>query len=273
MIKVYSRGLSAGEVLAEYNAVETNAAPTISGALVTSDDITPSYNNDFTVWCNATVEDTNGYEDVTGANATLWDPATAAETDGDDTDEHYTNSSCTLAGGAGNTVNAQCAFTVKWFAQPAEWTCKLTAVDTGSETGTTTATDLTINSFKGVGGGTSLNFGSMSPGDTTATESELTLSIENRGNIELDVNITSAGDLACASGTIDDANIHYNTSQVAYASMCAVGSYCAETETNFDLRKRNSGDGSNPSNTVYWGIQIPSGVGGACSTTTYYGTV
>jgi len=243
-----------------------------SDPLVVSADVTASYNNDFVFWCNGTLEDSDGFSDITSVYGVFYHSDGEFD-DGDDLDVHYTNRSCSQVVASDTSVNVSCLFDVSWFAEPGDWSCMLFVGDSLGLTGSLTRSDITLSEFSGLAGEGSLSFGSLTPGDTTLVGVMPSLLIENRGNVELDVNITSSGDFACDSGVIDDGSVHYGVSEVSYDGLCGVGSSCNETELDFDLRKRGSEDAANPVRAVYFAISVPLNVKGSCSTSFYYEAV
>lgn len=110
----------------------TNSAPVISGLSTTGDlDFYNSSNK--TYWCNATIIDNNGRDDISSVNATLWIPDNAIESSVDTYYDHYTNSSCVLEDFLNLSKKASCYFElVDSYPIVGSWTCKLTANDTSS---------------------------------------------------------------------------------------------------------------------------------------------
>ncbi|MFH0859877.1 MAG: hypothetical protein V1921_01620 [Candidatus Altiarchaeota archaeon] len=247
---------------------ECNSPPTL-GVITSSDDVTPTYNASTIVRCNVTVTDVDGYDDVAVGGAVrgvIWH-STSTFGSVDELQTHYSNSSCgQLANDGLNSINYSCTFYLRWYANPGEWTCAINVSDRFSSNVSNSKEDITIASFKGIGAQNTLAFGTMGPGDVTALGREASLQVTNQGTTEADVQLSVGGDLYCAVGTIPSSNIHYDTSSKAYASMCAMGSSCPAVEEQFDLRTRNSADTSDPSETLYFGIHIPIGVSGTCTT-------
>jgi len=263
--------------MADFSAVTstasiTNAAPTV-GEVTATDPVSLSESTNVTVWCNATVTDTNGYADVSTVSAKLWDPAATTEGGSDDYNNHYTNSSCSLSGGSGTTVSAACRFNAYYSANAAEWTCKLTATDGSLATGTANVTTVTVNQLKALSiVSATMAFSELALG---ATSSDYNMSVNNTGNTQIDVSVDGygAGDgdgyaMTCTIGgsEISLSNLKYNltVSQDYTANMTALTD-SAVTLSDFNLAAETT-DGAGSTNSIYWKLKIPStDVGGSCS--------
>jgi hypothetical protein len=244
--------------------------PTV-GTISGSDPIPLSAGNNVTVWCNATITDTDGYANVSGANATLWDPAATLEGSSDDFNNHYANSSCTLSGGSGNDTNAGCSFKMHYSANAADWTCKIIATD-GEGTGSNNVATMTVNTLKAIGVTTTMTFPEQALGSTTSNGNEQNIVVSNLGNAEADISLdgygSSDGDgksMSCSHGTIVLANLKYNTSSgQSFLNMTALTDDPV-TLGDFNLAAE-SVDGVASTKSVFWKIQIPdASVGGSCS--------
>ena len=103
-------GLNYKNVTVKTNVTITHSKPqvlnvTIYEALnISNKNITIAAGMTKTVYCNATVRDWNGFNDITFANATLWHVPTSNSSAADNNNSHYTNVSCkyndSLAAGA-----------------------------------------------------------------------------------------------------------------------------------------------------------------------------
>ena len=262
--------------MADFSAVTstasvTNAAPTV-GTITATDPVTLSESTNVTVWCNATVTDTNGYSDVSTVSAKLWDSGSTTEGAGNDYNNHFTNSTCTLSGGSGTTVNAACSFNVHYSAIAAEWTCKLTATDAGALTGTASATDVTVNQLKALSTvSASMAFAELALGATSSSDKNI--NVTNTGNVLIDVSVDGYGAsdtdgyaMTCTIGTITLANVKYNlTADQDYTANMTALTDSAVTLTDFNLAAEST-DNTASAGLIYWKLKIPTtGVGGSCS--------
>ena len=246
------------------------ADPTV-GTVSGTDPINLSAGNNVTVWCNATITDTDGYANVSGANATLWDPAATTEGGSDDFNNHYTNSGCVLSGGADNDTNAACSFKMHYSANAVEWTCKIIATD-GGGTGSNNVATMTVNTLKAIGVTTPMTFPEQALGSTTSNGNEQNIVVSNLGNAVIDISLDGYGSgdgdgksMSCSHGTIVLANLKYNTSAVQSFSDMTALTDDPVTLTDFDLAAEST-DGVASTKSVFWKIQIPdTSVGGSCS--------
>ena len=232
------------------------AVPSVSDPIAT-DPVDLSACSTVVIWCNVSISDGDGWEDIDNVNATLWDPASTTEEDSDDNGMHYTNYSCTLGTNTSlNDIPANCSFTLQYYANPAEWICKIYANDTSSNVDSNSTADVTVNTLRALDAESTISFGSLAPGATSPTDMNNT--VTNCGNAAIDLNL-SGTNLTNASATITNisvSNVKYNVTdpdQDYTANMTSL-SYTDATRTEFSLAKRING----PSNqTTYWKISIP----------------
>ncbi|MFH1722424.1 MAG: hypothetical protein ABH950_07470 [Candidatus Altiarchaeota archaeon] len=251
-----------------------NSAPSVG--VVAVDDATGSPSNEVDlsdgltveVNCSATVTDNNGYANVSGAAAELFlnsEDLDDFSGNTDDANNRYTNTSCALSGGSGNTVDVVCSFTVEYYADPGEWNCTINATDdiaygVGWD-------NTTINTLTALSVPSSLSFGSLALG---ATSGDQTLTVTNTGNEQIDISLDGYGSvngdgyaMTCSTGNVDLANLRYDlSSDTAFGSMTSLTDDSV-TLSSFDLAQRT---GAVSTKDAYWKIQIPaSGVSGSCS--------
>jgi hypothetical protein len=250
--------------------VLTNVAPTV-GVITATDPVTLSSSGTVTVWCNATITDTNGYADISSASAKLWVTG-HAEGDADDFNNHYTQATCTLSTGSGDTKDASCSFDVKYSAESGEWICKIIALDVAAAPGNAQATDVTVNALKGLTIGTTIVFDSTALDTVSAEE---TLTVTNKGNAVLDVSLYTYGAsdhdqyaFACTTGNIAYTAIKYNltAAQDWDTSMTTIGDQLSApvSETAFNLAIDSNATAS--TGNIYWKVHTPAtGVGGTCN--------
>lgn len=237
------------------------AAPTV-GTVTVTDPIDLSAGSTKAITCNATFSDADGWANVSSVNATLWDVAASAEGNADDSNDHYTNASCSIGTNTSESdAPATCTFDLQYYANNGTWTCKIRAYDAAASG--TNQTNTTINTLLALNIPSTINFGTMSLGDTSTNTTENETSVENYGNVLIDVDL-SGDDMSCSSGTIPVGNIKYSdTDNTAYASMTALTT--SATTLNLNVAQRTNGVSTK---TTYWKIQIPStGVGGSCTNT------
>jgi hypothetical protein len=246
----------------------TNAPPTISNVLL--DDLLASPANQIDlsaggislVYCNGSINDTNGYLDIASARAVIYDGALANPSSADNNETHYSNTTCTLSVGSGLSRDASCAFNVRYYANNATWTCNLTAFDLDNANGTGTDT-AAVNLLVALNISTSiLNYGNIAP---LAESASVTETITNHGNWQIDMVLNGTA-MPCSSiGTIPVSAQHYNVTGtgVTYATMIPL-SGSPVTETLFNLAKRTDASGDT-TRTTYWKIVPPVATKGVCS--------
>jgi outer membrane protein assembly factor BamB len=227
------------------------------------------------VKCNATVNDIEGGLDFNTTVPTgrfYTSPGTNTCT-GNNSD-CYVNSSCAWLGVKNSTAQyVECTFPV-WFnarnTTGLGWKCNLTETDLGAKQafGTNT-TD--INALLAVGAPTTIPFGAMSVGDTSAAD--VNASIQNYGNVQIDLALNGST-LTCNSGTIATSYLHYNcthygqtySTNMAYLPSTVPGA--TSNCTGFNLAMNSTATTQTPIAPVKnlpWKVNIPGAVGGACS--------
>ena len=258
-----------------YLIVSLNQAPTVHDVVFSDSDggsVQLSVNDDAVVNCNATIVDTNGYQDVStfgGANATLYYNLTSNATAFDDKNLHYTNSSCSFTGGDSNNVTVVCIVVLEHEALNGTWTCNITAWDAARAAGSGRANNSVdqIIALEILEPG--ISFGSMGLGASSSVANST--NITNKGNVLIDIQVKGDTDLSCALGTLGVGNISYNVSSGGYDTMSSKRlSTDWQSETAFDLGIEGvaTAEDVNSTKNEYWTINIPSsGVRGVCNNT------
>jgi len=218
-----------------------------------------------TITCNSTITDLDGYLNITNVNATFFDPGQASSSSADDNNNHYTNLSCTLSGGSGNTTNAVCGLDLLYYANNASnWECLLNATDGTGSGGNTTGQTIVVQQLKALSV-TSMNFSTINLGNTSVEEA---LNITNTGNVNITVQVNGGSTaMNCGIGTIPLGNERYNiTSGFNFVNGTNLTGTAANVN-NFVVARRTN-DASPSVNYIYWLLKMPAdGVGGVCSGT------
>jgi hypothetical protein len=231
-----------------------------------------SVNDDRVVFCNATVTDSNGYQDVFSlgsVNATLHHQSSSAGA-GDDKNVHYTNTSCGYTGASGTSATAVCAFTLEHEALNGTWTCTVTAKDSLGSTASSTGTN-TVDQLVAVEISESwIHFGVMGLGSSSSVAN--TTNVTNKGNVVIDLQVAGNADMSCLVGSLGVGNISYNLTGGAYATMSANKlSTSLSSALDFNLAPEGVspfGEDQPATNLTYWTINVPSyGVRGECNNT------
>jgi len=93
-----------------------------------------------TVWCNASIRDLNGINDVVALRGVFWSGEKSNETDANDPAKHYTATYSNITPEANTRGYGTVAFAVASSAVSGLWYCKITAVDAANLTGYNTTT-------------------------------------------------------------------------------------------------------------------------------------
>jgi hypothetical protein len=227
------------------------------------------------VVATATVTDTNGYSDLSSfRGAFYWSDVSGAEDCSYDANDCYDQEvvSCATSSCSGNSCVLTCDADVWFHATPTDsdgWIFWMYADDQAKESdvGTTSGEIRTLASFDK--SSSSIDYGNLNPGEDTGTLSESQV-ITNQGNCSIGL-VIYGSDLEDSGNSIPVGYQEYATSAVAYGS----GTDATSTETNFvnlDLPKPTDHP-SNSTDTIYWGIGIPSiqAAGDYSGNTTYLG--
>ena len=257
--------------LSNSTANATNVAPVVSSVTVNGgSNIDLNAGTTKTVTCTGVISDDNGYDDISSASAVFYQSTgdnTASYNSADDYNNHYTDSSCTLTSGYDTTKkNVTCTFSLEYFADPATWTCNITATDASSATGSDSHT-ATVNSIVAVDVDGSIDFGAMAAGATSATG--VAENLRNYGNVVLDMSANGT-DMSCTTrGAIPVGNIHLGTSASAdYTNDMLALSTSPQLDNTFDLNfKQDQNLATYSYGTYYLKVKIPIGAKGECSGT------
>jgi len=221
-----------------------------------------------TITCNATITDPNGFANISNVNATFYDPAQANHSSGDDNNNHYTDSSCSLSGGSGNTINAECGFDIQYYANPSsDWECNITATDGSESASNSSGQNIDIAELKSIStSNLAYHNGTGGSIDLGATSGELSMNITNLGNVNVTIQVNGSDNaFVCDIGTIELSKERYNTSSgFSYNNGINLTSNPTNI-SNYEIPQRID-DGSSSVGYVYWLLQIPlGGVGGNCT--------
>lgn len=155
------------------------------------------------VYCSIIVYDADGFDDVTGANATFFYYQNTTD-DPDDNNTHYTQTSCTDDGNDGaNEQYYICEFNVTYYANNGTWYCNATAYDTQKYHNDSAVDSTYMNELYALNLTPLIDFGDVPTGSISAEVSSL---VTNIGNVEMDVGID-------AYGVVDSDGIAMNCTQ------------------------------------------------------------
>ena len=246
-------------------------------------DLTLLENATVEIKCNATVNDPNGGGDISVVNATLYDHINSNSQSGDDNNDHYTNSSCSIGDVSGSIVGVECIFVVQYYANNQTWSCNMTAIDTADNQNSTYA-NKTMNSLLALNVPATINYGTLNPGDTSAVNNS---NVTNTGNRNLNIKIygyannatNSPNAMNCTGGVDKNISLYfmrYNVTAAACNFLSWLGNYTNLTNisneitwTQFDIAQRTIDTaGAQTRNYTCWVLKIPtageSDISGTC---------
>jgi len=223
-----------------------------------------------TLFCNGTVTDLDGYQDIAKVNASLFLTGYSAESEYNRTNS-YKNSSCTLYNGAGNNLNFDCSFSVEYYASNGTWTCNATAFDSldgknSSEIDTEFNELLAFGISPSIIDFTNLEIMQISPSDVP-------IEITNYGNTELDLSLYAYYQYENDNISMDceKGNISYSYEKFSifpgqnFNMMTPVNNTLNQVFVDFNLEKMVYGASETKKKELYWKLQIPLRTGGVCN--------
>jgi len=224
-----------------------------------------------TVYCNATVRDWNGYNDIIYANASLWYVPTSNSNATDDNNSHYTNVSCTLNASTSTNVGWYiCSFDVLYYANNGTWSCNVTVMDTLTKTGSLFNTTVfypvyALNVTDGI------DYGNVA---VESYSSDVNANITNLGNMAINISVEGYGARRgdnLAMNCSDSGNISVQYEKYGLASgldyttgMTALNSSLGGLLiSNLTMPKQNTS--TQIINATYWKLYIPPNPAGNCT--------
>lgn len=286
-------------VIAKLNV--TNTGPNITSVVLDDladdqpDEIDLTTNTVTAVYCNATVWDYNGWQDIDpdSVNATIYINNTGDVTidSADDNNNHYTNRSCgsCVPGPTSTEAICDCRFAVQYYANATVWKCNISITDKGgtgkpgeelnfSDSGTSTATITKLLALDTPT--TVLDYGNLS---VTEISAAIERNVTNVGNV--DFNLTTRGygsdnesvgqnvSMICDFGNITFGNQRYVVgNNVTFGAMKNLTNQTLDSNFTFSQKTDDNNLGLE-FNETFWRLEIPLSVGGICNGTIIFGAV
>ncbi|MDD5086415.1 MAG: hypothetical protein PHV16_01555 [Candidatus Nanoarchaeia archaeon] len=253
-----------------YNfSVLPNLNPIISN-LQTDDNIDLNHGSVKLVYCNFTVSDNDGVDDIEEINVTLYHNSVSPENE-DDNNNHYTNNSCVIANSAEKSQDYVCSFSMYYYSNPGQWKCNITVNDK-SKADDTAETTLNVNELTALYISESvIDYGELKA--ENVSEDDVNLTITNYGN--KDINISLEGyaiseqdglGMICEQSNISVEYQRYSTQfNQDYNEMVGLTSAAQQIEGFTIPQKTNDLVYEDDQTRVYWKIKIPAGARGNCT--------
>jgi len=237
------------------------------------------------VFCNGTVIDLNGKDDIVAVNATIYWMGNKSSQH-DDKNEHYSNHSCAVLRSGPMNKTFSCGFKMWYFANNGTWFCNMSAWDNattnpGKKAGYNSSLDnAKVNPVFALNVPAVLNYGELSINQTSPAD--VMVNVTNTGNMNIDLKLNGYGgtnlvennlSMKCALGNITIANERFSqTAAQAFSLMTALSGQHANPYywNAFSLSQRKS-ELLNSSKGTYWKIRVPmGGVKGQCNGTVVF---
>jgi len=261
----FRAAIASGTAFSSYavypTAVIGNVAPTVGAVTLNgNNDIILNIATTSLIQATATVSDGNGYTDIATTSAVIFRTSSGTNCTANNND-CYIVSSCSLSLCAGTSCTATCGANVWYFAQPTDagspwsgdsWSAAVTAKDASNATSTATSTGVDLLSLLGIQVPSSINYGSLSPGSTTATLNT-PVAVSSVGNVSMNVTLYGTN-MTNGSYSIPVGNQSYATSILSFASGTSL---LASPGTTVMLAIPKTTSTVPASKTLDWGISVP----------------
>ena len=240
------------------------------------------------VTCSTIITEYDGENSLVNATGRFFDNINSHYSNLDDNNQHYTNDTCLLNYSYGNSYEVQviCSFGVWYYANAGEWNCTINATDNSSIN--SKRSDLTsINTLLALGLDSLVEF---SGADNQNVSDESILNVTNYGNVKINLSLSGYAfeendgyAMNCSSGTIKNISINYQKFNLTSQNPGVINlsefenKYVNLTSSpqvkKFNLDYRKNDALNDATNSTYWRIYVPIGVGGSCSGNIVFGAV
>ena len=220
---------ASGTVFASYavypSVVISNVPPTATNATLNGNNtISLTVGTTTLIQATATVADANGYTDIATTTAVIYRTSLGPSCTLNN-NNCYQVSSCALSLCYATYCTATCSANIWYFAEPTDantpwasdsWSAAIQAIDHENATSSVaTSTSVELLSLVGFQATSTINYGSLSPGSTTALTVSTT--ITSLGNTSLNMTLYGVN-LTNGANSVAVGAQHYATSSVSYAS-------------------------------------------------------
>ncbi len=228
------------------------------------------------IYATATVTDLNGYTDfaTTIATSTMYPTSVTANCTPDDNNCYVSNttSQCSYTGCSGNSCDLVCYADFYYFAEPTDalghdWVTFMEVEDAAGGYDFDTSLGIDVLTLRAIDVPALINYGALAASSTSATNNA-TSTIENLGNVAVDIDVEGTDLYDGYSSTIPVTNQKLATSTFDYTACvtCSVLS-TSSVIVDVDLAKPTA-PAPAVTDSIYWGIAVPFGVSSAPHTGT-----
>lgn len=245
----------------------TNAGPEIL-SIYTLNPIPLNAGSVTTVYCNATVRDYNGFNDVNTVNATFHFIRNSSGPD--DNNTHYSMTNCTRLNDDGEfLVNYTCEFNVSYIAYNGTWYCNITANDSKEYFGYGVRA-VNISALYALNVTDVIDYGNLSVTDYSENK---TAEVTNLGNMNMNVSVLGYGQtqgdglgFVCTQGT--NISVQYQRFSGNVSADWATKRPLATTNADVGVTLPRPEDENTPvTATTYWQLYVPPNPFGLCTGT------
>lgn len=245
----------------------TNAGPEIV-TFYMENPIVLSAGSERTVFCNATLRDYNGYNDINQVNATFYYFQNLSSPD--DKNVHYSTSNCTQLSNDGEFLaNYSCEFNVSYIAYNGTWYCNITVNDSRAYTGIS-AKAVNISALFALNVTDIIDYGDLS---VTDYSNNITATITNFGNVNINVSVLGYGatqgdglGFVCTQGTNISVQYQRFTSNASADWATKIPLNASNQDVHLTL-PRQTDDVTPVTGDTYWQLYVPPNPFGVCTGT------
>ena len=223
------------------------------------------------IYCNASVRDWDGYNDITYVNASIWYIPGSSYNATDDNNTHYTNVSCYYNASTGTFTGWYvCSFDVLYYANNGTWNCNVTAQNSWNYTGFGNSTTIfypvyALNVTDGI------DYGGVAVYDYS---NETAANVTNLGNMAINITVEGYGAkrndglaMNCSlNGNITVDNERFSIANgTAWASKTNLTSVSGGVLMSGLTMPKQTIAGTYVTNSTYWQLYIPPNPAGNCT--------
>jgi hypothetical protein len=234
-------------------------------------DITLTAGTTTRVYATTTATDLNGYNDLAYATSTFYRSGEGAACTPDNNNCYI--SSCTFTNCAGNSCTVSCYADIYFHADATDiapyegegWYAFIEVEDTNAGYDFDTTPIEELLSLRAIDVNSAISYGSLAV-DADTGSSNASTTVENEGNVEINIEVEGSDMSDGASSTIPAYEQKFATSTFTYGvcTSCVSLSSTTPYELDVDLSKPTSIPPT--SDAVYWGVRVPYGANSVAHT-------